>query len=305
MRSNWLRPSDSPSSPPRWGHADGMQIGIPPLPGPRGLLRVYTPYLGHTENRLVNFIAIEPIVQGDDKRGYSELEPSALDPGQNGKRLWALDRPGDSPSARLTAGVIEDVDGVETLTIWIGVERFDNGADVRVRVRFRADRPHEVEVAGFTTDESAPLDALILTATMGNWARLRVLELADLPVTPAELWPGFSGTGFAEHARFPLSELRREGDAAVISAIGDEEDPWSVSYSADTAEHWHFLGERARQTWIVDDPHPDLEVLVNARWAYWASASPIPGGPAFENFEIFEPYREGASYRFRVEALEE
>ena len=303
MRSNWLRPSDS-SAPPRWGHADGMQVGIPPLPGPRGLLRVYTPYLGHAENRLVNFIAIEPIVRGDEQRGYSELEPSALDPGQNGKRLWPLDRPDDAPSEHPTGGAIEDVDGVETLTIWIGVERFDNGAEVRVRVRFRADRPHEVEVAGCATADSAPLNALVLTATMGNWARLRVLELADRSVAPAELWPGFSGTGFAGHARFPLSELRRKGDAAVVSAIGDEEDPWSVSYSADTAEHWHFLGDRARQSWIVDDPHPDLQVLVNARWAYWASASPIPGGPAYENFEILEPYREGAAYRFRVEALE-
>ncbi|MDQ0646002.1 hypothetical protein QFZ53_000198 [Microbacterium natoriense] len=26
-----------------------MQIGIPPTPGPRGLLRMFTPYLDHPE----------------------------------------------------------------------------------------------------------------------------------------------------------------------------------------------------------------------------------------------------------------
>ncbi|WP_243228248.1 hypothetical protein [Microbacterium sp. CIAB417] len=305
MRTQWLRSADTGPSIPRWGHRDGLQIGLPPLPGPRGLLRVYTPYLGHPPDRLVNFIAIEPIVSGSTTRGYSELEPSSLDPGERGKRLWAMDAPGagEHRDAGEPRGVVAEIDGIETLTVWIGVERFDDGAEVEVRVRFRADRPHEVEVAGFATADSAPLSHLVLTATMGNWARLRVLELGDRSVSPADLWPGFSGTGFAAHARFPLSELRRDGSAAVVSAVGDEEDPWSVTYAPDTAEHWHLVGQLARQTWIVDDPHPDLEVLVNARWSYWASSSPIPGGPAYENFEIFEPFRPGAAYRFRVEGL--
>ncbi len=281
-----------------------MQLGIPPIPGPRGLLRIFTSYLDHPRERLVNFIAIEPIVDGQTERGYSELEPSTLDPGQRGKRLWSMDAPDASPG-EIAPGVIDQIDGVECLTIWIGVEQFDSGAVVRVRVRFRLDRPHEVEVAGFADEASARLSHLVLSATMGNWARLRILELADRTVAPAELWPGFAGTGFAEHARFALSELRRVDDAAIVSAIGDEADPWSVVYSDDTAAHWHFLGRRARQTWVVDDPHPELAALVNARWSYWASASPIPGGPAYENFEIVEPFRQGAAFRFSVEPLEE
>jgi len=280
-----------------------MQVGIPPIPGPRGLLRIFTPYLDPPRDRLVNFIAIEPIVRGQTERGYSELEPSTLDPEQNGKRLWSSDQPGDA-AGDIARGVIEQIDGVECLTVWICVERFDSGAEVRVRVRFRTDRPHEVEVAGFAEERSAPLSHLVLTATMGNWARLRTLELADRTVSPGELWPGFTGTAFAKHARFGLSELRREGDAAVVSAIGDESDPWSAAYSEDTATHWHFLGRLGRQSWIVDDPHPDLEVLVNGRWSYWASASPIPAGPAFENFEVVEPFRQGAALRFRVDPLD-
>lgn len=304
----WLRPDPVFPAEPRWGHADGLQIGLYPIPGPRGLLRIFTPYLDHPRERLVNFIAVEPVPQGADQRGYSELEPSTLDPGQNGKRFWSSDEsvnaviPADplSPSR----GQVRTIDSVEYLTVWIGVERFDNGADVRIRVRFRADRPHEVEVAGFVNDGSAPLRNLILTATMGNWARLRVLELADSPRHPSDLWPGFSGTGFSTHARFGLADLRSEGETAVVSAVGDEQDPWSASYAPDTAEHWRFRGRRARQTWRVDAPHPDLEAQVNARWSYWASASPIPGGPAFENFEIVEPFRQGAAFRFSVDPLD-
>ncbi|MGF2949702.1 hypothetical protein [Microbacterium alcoholitolerans] len=304
----WLRPGQLAPAEPRWGHADGMQVGLHPIPGPRGLLRIFTPYLDHPRERLVNFIAVEPIPVGAERRGYSELEPSELDPGQDGKRFWSSDDPSgaSTPSDPLSParGVVETIDGVEHLTVWIGVERFDNGADVRVRVRFRADRPREVEVAGFENDGSAPLRNLILTATMGNWARLRLLELAHDTHHPKDLWPELTGTGFSEHARFGLSALRREGAAAEVSAIGDEEDPWSVSYALDTADHWRILGRRARQTWRVDDPHPDLEVLVNARWSYWASASEIPGGPAFENFEVVEPFRQGAAFRFAVDPLD-
>lgn len=302
----WLRPAADAPGEPRWGHADGLQVGIHPSRGPRGLLRVFTPYLDHPRERLVNFIAVEPIPVGTTDRGYSELEPSSLDSGENGKRFWSMDDPDDlAPRDPLapSRGAIDEVDGVERLTVWIGVEHFDNGADVRVRVRFRADRPHEVEVAGFANEGSAALSSLVLTATMGNWARLRRLHLADRTVVPAELWPDHSGTGFTEHGRFPLADLGRDGVAAIVSATGDEDDPAAVAYSDDTAEHWHFLGRRAVQSWRVDDPHPDLEVLVNARWSYWASASPIPGGPAYENFEIVEPFRQGAAFRFSVEPV--
>lgn len=304
---SWLRPSGARTDEPRWGHVDGIQIGIPPIPGPRGLLRVFTPYLDHPPDRVVNFIAVEPIRVGAHERGFSELEPSTLDPGARGKRFWSAEdadaaeqRADDDSPAR---GTIAVIDGAETLTVWIGVERFDNGADVRVRVRFFADRPHEVEVAGFANTASAPLSHLILTATMGNWARLRLLHLEERTVTAAELWPEFSGTAFAEHERFPLAELSRDGDAVVVSATGDEDEPWSVEYSPDTVAHWRFLGLRAAQSWRVDDPHPELEIVVNARWAYWTSASPIPGGPAYENFEIIEPFRQGAAFRFSVEPV--
>lgn len=44
-----------------WGFANGIRIGIAPLGGPRGLIRIYTPYLEHDEFVVTNFIAFEPI----------------------------------------------------------------------------------------------------------------------------------------------------------------------------------------------------------------------------------------------------
>lgn len=299
----WLRPGQGEPAEPVWGHADGIQVGLAPLPGPRGLLRIYTPYLDHPRHRMVNYLAVEPIVAGDTQRGFSELERSELD-SRPGKRFWSTDDPADPTPVEPelpTRGVIDEVDGVERLTLYVGVERFDSGADVFVRVRFRADRPHEVAVAGFDRECSAPLRALVLTATMGNYARLRALRLRERIVTPAQLWPDFSGTAFTEHARFPLDELERDGRAALVTATTDEVDPASAMYSDDTKDHWHYQGSTAVQGWRVDDPHDDLEVLVNGRWAYWASESPIPGGPSFENFEVVEPFRPGAEYRFSVE----
>ena len=37
------------------------------------------------------------------------------------------------------------------------------------------------------------------------------------------------------------------------------------------------------------------EGVVNGRYTYWASKSPIPGGIAYENFELTEPFQSGQS----------
>jgi hypothetical protein len=303
----WVRPSVDVPAEPRWGHATGLQIGLSPLPGPRGLVRVFAPYLGHARDRLLNFIAIEPAPAGMTERGFSELEWSSLD-GERGKRLWGMDDPGGSGLSgdpgdpdRPVRGVVDVRDGIEWLTVFIGVERFDNGADVYLRASFRADRPYEVALAAFRSAGSVELDRLTLTATMGNYARLRCLHLAGRVASPGELWPGFSGDGFTEHARFGLGELQRdEHGAAIVTATTDERDPTNADYADGTHDHWKYSGGRAIQGWRCDDPQPDLEVLVNGRHCYWASNSPIPGGVSFENFEFAEPFVPGQEYVFSV-----
>jgi hypothetical protein len=313
----WLRPAGQAPAEPRWGHPDGLQLGLHPLDGPRGLLRLYAPYLGHDRDRLVNFIAVEPVPAGRTERGYSELEPSRLD-GVPGLRFWSSDDPTDASPRDPEAparGVIETRDGVEWLHVHVLVEPYANGADVWVRASFRKDRPHEITVAAFARETSVELDACVLTATMGNYARLRELHLRDRTVTSGELWPDYREIHFAEHARFGVGELRSATDASTnastnastvsVSATPDELAPHEATYSDDTAEHWRYSGRRAVQTWTAQDPDPSLEALVNGRYTYWSSESPIPGGIAFENFELVEPFRQGRQLTFSIEPLDE
>lgn len=269
----WLRPVDAAPAEPRWGHPDGLQVALPPTPGPRGLLRIFTPYLEHPRDRLVNFLAVEPIPRGVTERGYSELEHSAAD-GLPGKRMWSGDVPGagegrhpvDAGDGASTRGTVTVVDGVEQLTVGVGVETFDNGARVSLQLRFRADRPHEVGVAAFRLPGSVELDRCVLSATMGNWARLRRLELADGVVTPEDLWPDFDGDHFTPHGRFGLDRFRRtpKGDALVL-AVPDEDAPVAAVHDPATKDHWRYIGAVGRQTWRVADPDPALVVQVNGR----------------------------------------
>ena len=311
----WLRPASTFPAEPRWGHPRGIQVGISPIPGPNGLLRIFAPYLDHPRERLVNFIAIEPVPRGHTERGFSELEQSSLDE-PRGKRFWSTDtgtgtaaNPADVAAPRLgeepARGTIETIDGVEYLRVYIGVERFDNGAHVYLSVTFRADRPHEFAIAAYAHDDSVPLDFCLVTATMGNFSRLRRLHLAGRTVTSHELWPDFEGSHFADHYRFPLEELtRNDAGDAIVSATPDETAPHAAVYGDDVAQHWKYFGKRASQTWRVESPHPDLEVLVNGRAAYWASTSPIPGGISFENFELLEPFSSGREFYFSIEPLD-
>ena len=304
VQGHWVRPAVERPVAPVWGHADGLRVGLHPLRGPRGLLRIYAPYLGHEPERMINFIAVEPIPIRSNRRGLSELEHSQLD-SVRGKRFWSANEVEDlapQPSDRPAQGTVETVDGVQCLRVFILIERFENGAHVYLRLTFRADRPHEVGVAAFMHDDSTELSRLIVTATMGNYARLRRLQLADRVVEAGELWPDFRGNDFTPHARFALKELARTADGGVIaSATTDEMDPAQAAYAPFTSRHWRYAGKQAVQSWRTVDPHPQLEVLVNGRRVYWGGRSPIPGGISFENFEMAAPFHQGDEYWFGVE----
>jgi len=302
-----VRPSPQPGAQPVWGHANGLQVGLAPMPGPRGLLRIYTPYLKQPAGRVINFIAVEPILRGQERRSFSELEPSRLD-GLRGKRFWSSDthddlpiRPADHPAR----GVISRNGDIETLEVFILVERFDSGAHPYLRLRFRSDALYEVGIAVFAHDDSKPMRTCILTATMGNYARLRRLHLADRIVLSHDLWPRFDGSGFAPHRQFPLEQLTRTPAGHVVaSATTDESNPQNADYTAGTFRGWKFQGRRAVQCWRCEDPQEDLRVLVNARTKYWASRSPIPGGISFENFEMVTEFRDGQEFWFGVKPEE-
>lgn len=302
----WVRPSSVWPAEPRWGLAEGIQVGLSPIPGPRGLVRIFTPYLGQPQSRLLNFLAFEPIPSGATERGYSELEHSSWDL-EPGKRFWSAETidAGPAPSEHPVRGTIDEVDGVERLSLYVHSEPFDNGARVAVRIEFRADRPHEFSIETYRLPGSVPLDAFVVTATMGNFARLRRLQLLDEIVTPSTIWPHFDGEHFAARRRFALDRLRRTPTGGVTVAVSsDEPDPVSAVYHSSVADHWRYVGSPAVQSWEAEDPDPAIAASVNARRVYWASESPIPGGDAFENVELIEPFRQGRRFVFRVEPLE-
>jgi len=299
----WLRPSESTPAQPVWGHADGLRIGLWPLPGPRGLLRVYAPYLGHEDDRMINYIAVEPIVRGTSYRSYSELEQSRLD-GVQGLRFWSTDDPHDVASCEPTSpsrGTVEENGDVEMLTVYIVVEAFQSGARVLLELVFRSDRPYEVGIATFAQDGSSPISTCIVTATMGNFARLRTLHLAGGTRSALDMWPGFSGVDFTEHACFSLTEMIRNpsGDALFV-ATPNEPTPWDATYAPGTFIGWEYYGDVATQYWRRETPPLELRGCVNARATYWASDARIPGGISFENFELIEPFVNGNQAWFGV-----
>jgi len=295
----WLRPGKA-GDPLIWGRRDGIIFGLPSpggLPGPRGLIRtgIVDPARGPI---LINFIAFEPVVAGKGK-GFSELEGSALD-GRRGKRLRA-----EGP----VEGVLATENGVEALRVTVACEAFANGARVEAEARVRADRPGELVLSVTTGPESASVAQATLTATMGNYGRMRRLWLARRQVSSLDLYAGYGGTDFVEKEPFLLADLARAAGGDVWAALrSDEDDPASVPIPG--APAWQYRGPPLTQYWRVPavDVEPDLHVRVNGRRVYWASKREIPGGPSFENFEVRQRYRRGQRFIFgltreRPEAL--
>lgn len=300
----WIQPAQNTKAQPVWGFVDGIRIGIAPLGGPRGLIRIYTPYLKHDKLEVTNFIAFEPIDKEKNIRGLSELEWSKLD-NVRGKRFWSsnTNEPLSFPDMYYPAhGIVSNENGVETLTVYIFCETFENGADVYVKVKFTAGKPYEFELTGYTTEKSNPLNRLILTATMGNKARLRTLHLANGTTKEAgQLWPDYKDSNFTDHDHTSASEMIKDKEGGVwFIASPDEKDPTSAVYAPDTSPNWKYTGKKATQYWYCPNPSDGLEGVVNGRYTYWASKSPIPGGIAYENFELTEPFRSGQRYIFGI-----
>lgn len=298
----WIVPAPGKASDPVWGIKGGIVVGLWPTPGPRGLLRVYAPYLGHPPGRVINFIAVEPVVGKD--RGLSELEPSALDRA-DGKAMWTGDAPEKKPKPRRpwepAAGREVRIGKTKALRFYVFVERFRNGARPVVQVTLRLDRPHEVGLKVFAAKGSAPMRTCILTATMGNYARLRRLWLKDRVVDSRTLWkePRPDRWGFLPHREWQVGELRAVNGRAVAAATPDEADPARAAYAKGTPFWWHYEGKPATQYWRAPR-HRQLLLRVNGRKTYWASDAPIPGGIAFENFELEAPFRAGLEFTFGV-----
>lgn len=279
----------------------GLQWGLPPAGfpppgGPRRLVRIGFPTTNAASYQLLNYIAIEPVVKG--VRGFSELENSALDRAA-GKRLRAM----GANAGDLFPGVLSRrANGVEELSVEVGVEPFDNGAKVYLTISQRSDAPDEIRLAVRAAAGSAQMEYCILTATMGNKARLRQVWLRDRVVSSRELYGDYTGPDFAPHHYFPLEQLERDKRGDVVApASNDEADPASV-FPFPGTDHWHFAGPKVTQYWKQsrDGIRDDLNCVVNGRFVYWKSHQPIPGGVALENFEFQERFYEGQEFIFGI-----
>lgn len=303
----WIRPVGGEPAQPVWGHVNGIRIALAPMPGPRGLIRIYTPYLRHEKEKAMNFFAFEPIVKGEDKRGLSELEKSQLD-GVQGKRFWSSDDSlASEPREEVfpARGIIKRAGGTETLTVFIFSEEFENGAKVYTKIKFYAHKPYEIEISTYALEDSKELDQFIVTATMGNYARLRDLFLKNGKISSLELWPEYVGDHFTEHKVFSKEEfLQSNKKGAFFIAAPDEQKPQNVSYAKGTAKNWKYYGKKATQYWYTENLPPSLKGAVNGRFKYWGSKAPIPKGISFENFELQQPFKQGAKYVFGVSPLD-
>jgi hypothetical protein len=302
---SWVRPGINTNSL-TWGIQGGLLWGLPRPSGkstdaPRGLIRLYYPVLENDGYDLLNFIAIEPVVNG--RKGFSELERSQLDD-LPGKRLW-VPQPPDSTTdpTRLPAGELVHLpDGTQRLSLTLRVERFQNGAHVTLTVTQRSDTPDEIQLTIEAEPDSATMEYCILTATMGNKARTRHLWLKDDVVSSLELYPDYRDPDFTPHRFFALDRLHRTPGGDALAAITTDEANPALAPPTAAAAHWRYLGTPVTQYWRkpADTCQPDLHVAVNARYTYWMSRHPIPGGVAFENFEMRERFHNGQTFSFGI-----
>ncbi|OHB72827.1 MAG: hypothetical protein A2V70_01355 [Planctomycetes bacterium RBG_13_63_9] len=133
---------------------------------------------------------------------------------------------------------------------------------------------------------------------------MRRLWLADGVVEAAGLWPNFQQQGpffrgFAPPRQWPVDKLRVVDGQVIVAATSDETDPARATYAKNTTVAWRYVGRPATQYWSAPVGE-GLVARVNGRRTYWASFAEIPGGMAFENFELESPFREGQEFRFGV-----
>ena len=322
-RVQWIRP-ESEKSQPVWGIHNGIVVGLWPASleslvpgsegGPRGLLRIGYEYNGAVY--LINFIAVEPQVDGDME--FSEVSPSQID-NKLGKYFWASAFPdtGNYTPYASTRGVVTHPDTLhpetEELSLYILMEKFIDGAHPYLKLTIRSDAPGELGIQIFNHEKSAAMERCALTATMGNYSRLRLLYLKDKIIDSRKLYAGYNDIEFDEKNPYPYKQMLRNknGDPIVIAESNEsfkDLASWPQTSKYQCRWNWRYRPfYKLTQYWRVDAANYDssLQVRVNGRSKYWTGGSDdttkyinIPGGPAFENFELREKYYSGQKFYF-------
>lgn len=321
----WIRPANEKALPV-WGIQNGIVFGLWPAAieagketmggGPRGLIRLGYEYKGKVYH--INYLAIEPVVNG--KMEFSEISPSQIDQ-KWGKLMWAGDHnePDDYYPAAKTTGRISHPDpkqpDIEELSVYVFMERFLNGAHPYLKLSVRSDRPEELCIEIFHEKNSAVMERCAVTATMGNYSRLRMLYLKNRTEDSRSLYKDFKGIDFIEKAEYPAEKLLRDSKGDFMAIVAPSETFNELSAWPQQQRYQDSWGWRYRpffmlsQYWRKEQDRfdPSLRLRVNGRAKYWSGGSPdpqryieIPGGPAFENFELREKYYEGEKFYFGI-----
>lgn len=325
LKSEWIRPVNE-KSPSVWGIKNGIVFGLWPYAiessrdemggGPRGLIRVGYELNGNIYQ--FNYIAVEPVVEG--KMEFSEISPSTADE-KWGKLMWAGNDQNAgyfSPSA-MSRGIITHPDpshpDIEELSLYVFMEKFFNGAKPYLRISIRNDRPEELCFEIFHEKSSAGMERCALTATMGNYSRLRLLHLNNKVIDSRRLYRDYNGIDFIEKEGYPADQMARDekGDFIVIAEPNEsfaELASWPQEEAYYSRWNWRYRPFfKTCQYWRKEKTQydPSLHVRVNGRAKYWTGGSndkskyiDIPGGPAFENFELREKYYPGQKFYFGI-----
>lgn len=321
---DWILPADE-TSPARWGIRDGLVFSLWPTRvgsdlegttgGPRGLIRIGYNFKDATY--LINFIAVEPIVDGDIE--FSEISPSRVDE-KVGKLMWAGDddeEPGRYSPTAITRGTITHPDPedpeVQELSLYVFMEKFLSGAHPYLRITLRNDRREEIGLQVFHQDGSVAMERCTLTATMGNYSRVRLLYLKDRVVDARELYEGYEDVHFVEKEGYPADELLRDSNGDIIAMVEPSESfselaSWPQESKYYDKRWWRYRPFfKVTQYWRKEGERydPSLQVRVNGRGKYYSGSAidpaayvDIPGGLSFENFEMREAYYPGQKFYF-------
>jgi hypothetical protein len=319
-QTKWIRP-EAAADKQMWGIHEGIVFSLWPngvetgdkgTGGPRGLLRVGYEHNGKIY--LINYIAIEPIVDG--KIEFSEISPSNTD-GKWGKLIW----PGDSQTddaynpTNVTRGIVSHPDPnkpqTEQLTLFLFMEQYMDKAAPFLKISIRSDKPEEICFEINNKASSAHMDRCALTATMGNYSRLRQLHLNKEVIDSRKLYSGYDGIDFIEKEAYPVTQMLKLKDGSPIALATQNESmaelsTWPADSAYLTKRGWRYRPDfKLTQYWRKEGStyDPSLQVRVNGRAKYWAVASRdpkqyvnLPGGAAFENFELREKYYPGQKF---------
>ncbi|TCD02172.1 hypothetical protein EZ449_19120 [Pedobacter frigidisoli] len=313
----WVRPSHN-NEVPIWGIKNGIVFGLSPTDlelgkvgpngGPRGLIRIG--YRFQDKTYLINFLAIEPIVKG--QLTLSELAISKTD-NQQGMVFWSADSITTTaiPSAPPALGKVIRNGKSEILSVIVRTERFSNGAHPYLKISINSAMPNEIGIEVLNEADSEPMQQCTITATMGNYGRLRLLALKDEVIDSRKLYSGFPDNNFVEKHEYSYNQLKvdKHGDLIAIASQNEsltELKSWPNEERYLAYRGWAYrLPVKLDQYWRKPGRHfdPSLRLRVNGRLKYWAGNAndpamyiDIPGGLAFENFELRERYYPGQQF---------